>query len=70
MSLAAKYLKDHGAKNIIAAAIHLLLVGNADLKLLRSGVDYIYGSNTIENPYSIINIGDVIAANLEIGRAK
>lgn len=61
MANAAKHLKEAGVKNIVTAAIHLLLVNNADDMLFSSGVDYIVGTNTILNPYSILEIEEYIA---------
>ena len=60
MAMAADYLKKAGVKNVVAAAIHLLLVNHAEERLFSSGVDYIVGTNTIINPFSIINIEDFL----------
>ena len=60
MAMAANYLKKAGVKNVIAAAIHLLLVNHAEERLFSSGVDYIVGTNTIVNPFSIIDIEDFL----------
>lgn len=58
---AAKLLKNDGAKSIYAAAIHLLLVGDAADKLYSSGIEAIFGTNTIENPYILVDIEPILA---------
>jgi len=63
MSSAINHLKRVGAKTVIAAAIHLLLVSNADDRLFKAGVDYLYGTNTIYNPYSILDIEEILVDN-------
>ena len=58
---AAKLLKNDGAKSIYAAAIHLLLVGDAADKLYSAGIEAIFGTNTIENPYILVDIEPILA---------
>ena len=60
MAKAANYLKQSGVKTVVAAAIHLLLVGHAEERLFSSGVDYIAGTNTIANPFSILDVEDFL----------
>ncbi len=60
MALASSYLKKNGVDTIIAVASHLLLISDADKKLFNSGVDFLYGSNTILNPYAILYIEDIL----------
>lgn len=61
MAKAAGYLKNAGVKIVVAAAIHLLLVNNAEERLSSSGVDYIVGTNTIQNPFTLISIEDYLS---------
>lgn len=60
MAKATSYLKQSGVKSVVAAAIHLLLVNYAEEQLFSSGVDYIAGTNTVPNPFSIMNIEDFL----------
>jgi len=60
VALASSYLKKNGVDTIIAAASHLLLISGADKKLFNSGVDFLYGSNTILNPYAVLYIEDIL----------
>lgn len=46
---AAKFAYDHGASRVIAAAVHLLMAGNAYEKITASGIKELYGTNTIPN---------------------
>ncbi len=62
MAKVAKRLKESGVDMVVAAAVHLLLVNNAVDRLYNAGVSYIIGSNTIDNPYSTIEIEDKIAS--------
>jgi ribose-phosphate pyrophosphokinase len=54
---AARLLKANGAKDIFAAAAHLLMVNDAYGKLKNAGVSKIYGSNTV--PYESASVFDV-----------
>lgn len=65
MSEIAKILKRNGVKHVIAGAIHLILTDKAIERLYQSGVDYIVGSNTIENPFSIIESEYFLAVELK-----
>lgn len=53
----AKLAKEKGAKRVIAAAVHLLMVGDAHQRLKDAGVSEIYGTNTIQ--YSKAHIVDI-----------
>ena len=53
----ARLLKANGAKDIFAAAAHLLMVNDAYGKLKSAGVSKIYGSNTV--PYENASVFDV-----------
>ena len=60
MAKAANYLKQSDVKTVVVAAVHLLLVGHAEERLFSSGVDYIAGTNTIVNPFSILDVEDFL----------
>jgi ribose-phosphate pyrophosphokinase len=57
IAASAKLLKANGAKDIFAAAAHLLMVNDAYGKLKNAGVSKIYGSNTV--PYENASVFDV-----------
>lgn len=64
---ASKLAYSLGAKNVIAAAIHLVLTDNAKERLKEAGVKTIIGTNTVKVNYKDIIILDVsqsIALNL------
>jgi len=56
-----KKLRSLGIEDVYLAAVHLLLVDAADVKLFNSGVKRIFGTNTIRNNYSIIDITEYLA---------
>jgi ribose-phosphate pyrophosphokinase len=64
ISKVAKILKEKGSENIIAAAIHLILIDKAIERLYNSGVTHIVGTNTIPNPFTILNIEEYVAKEI------
>lgn len=61
ISKASELLTNVTSADIYACAIHLLLIGNAVDRMMASGVKAIFGTNTIDNPYSILEIEPYIA---------
>jgi len=64
MREAARYVKEMGARKVIAVATHCLFLENADAKLLQSGVDKIICSDTIETPYSEVYTSTLVGEQL------
>ncbi|WP_456472632.1 ribose-phosphate diphosphokinase [Methanocaldococcus sp.] len=60
VATAAKMLKEQGAKDIIAACVHPVLIGDALNKLYYSGVKEVVGTNTFVSEVSKVDISDVI----------
>ena len=58
----ARLLKDHGARKVIAACSHALLVGGAVERLEAAGVDDIIAANTIPSKYSRVDATPLIAS--------
>jgi len=56
MIQAAEFAYSKGAKNVIASACHVLLVGGAKDKLKEVGVKKIVGTNTIKNDPEVITV--------------
>lgn len=65
VELAAKIAHSKGAKKVIAAASHLLMVGEAREKLKRAGVSEIYGLNTVPYDAKVIDISKDIAEEVK-----
>lgn len=61
ISKASEVLKKQGVHDIYVAAVHLLLTGNALEKLSKSGALAIFGTNTVDNPFVVLNIEDKVA---------
>lgn len=64
MSDAVAVLVDRGASRVFAACVHPMLVGNAYVKLSRSGVERIVGTDTIERSVTDVSAAPAIAAVL------
>ncbi len=64
MREAARYVREMGAKRVLAVATHCLFLENADVKLLQSGVDKIICSDTVETPYSEICTSTLVGEHL------
>ena len=61
----AQLLKKDGAKKVIAACAHALLVGAAVEKMKAAGVDELVASNTIPSKYSKVDVAPLIASYFE-----
>ncbi|ENN96051.1 ribose-phosphate pyrophosphokinase [Methanocaldococcus villosus KIN24-T80] len=61
MANAVKLLKDQGAKKIIAACVHPLLIGDALNKLYSAGVEEVIGTDTYKSEVSKVSVADIIA---------
>jgi ribose-phosphate pyrophosphokinase len=61
MSESIAVLNDRDVRDVYVTCVHPLLVGNAYLKLVRAGVETIYGTDTIERPVSTVSVAPAIA---------
>ncbi|AEF96868.1 ribose-phosphate diphosphokinase [Methanotorris igneus] len=61
MATAIKLLKEQGAKKIIAACVHPVLIGDALNKLYAGGADEVVGTDTFLSEVSKVSVDDVIA---------
>jgi len=60
LALAAKHLREAGAKRVIALVAHALMIGDAERKLKEAGVDEVITANTLAREYpSIVRVIDV-----------
>ncbi|XRO77304.1 ribose-phosphate diphosphokinase [Methanocaldococcus sp. 10A] len=60
MATAVKLLKEQGAKKIIAACVHPVLIGDALNKLYSAGVEEVVGTDTYLSEVSKVNVAEVI----------
>ncbi len=60
IAAAAQFARSRGAKSVVAAAVHLLLVKDAKERMKNAGISEIYGTNTIQ--CSIPKIADISAS--------
>lgn len=65
IALAAKKLKEFGAKKIYAACTHGLFVGDAVNKIMKAGVEQIISTDTIEGKFSFVSVAEPIAEALQ-----
>lgn len=58
---ATEFLKKQNCKRVFVACTHAILVGDAEKKILRSGVSKIVSTNTISGNTSIVDVSDIIS---------
>lgn len=58
---AAEFLKKQKCKRIFVACTHAILIGDAERKILKSGVSKIVSTNTISGKTAIVDISDIIS---------
>ena len=63
---AANLLKKNGAKSIIAACTHALLVGDAADRIKSAGVEEIIATNSVAGPYSKVDLSSTIAETARV----
>ncbi|HDM23281.1 MAG TPA: ribose-phosphate diphosphokinase [Methanomicrobia archaeon] len=66
MANACSILKKEGTRKVLAGATHLLMVGDAEEKLKRAGIDKIFGTDSIPHKYSHISVAPLIEGELKI----
>ena len=64
MVRAIEVIKREGAKRIIAACTHPVLVEDALTKILMAGAEALIGTDTIPSPVSVVSVAPIIARNI------
>lgn len=64
MANSAKITKCQGAKKVIAACTHPLLIDDAQKRLKEAGIDEIIGTDTVKNDVSKISVANIISEAL------
>lgn len=64
MSESIAVLTNRGANRIFVGCVHPILAENARTRLVRAGVEAIYGTDTIERQVSSVSVAPVIAESL------
>lgn len=62
---ASQLLKKNGARKVIAACTHPVLVGGAVERMKEAGVDEIVSTNTIPTKYSKVDVSPLVASYFE-----
>jgi len=57
-------LKRQVARDVYVACTHPLLVDGAPYRLFEAGSKNIVGTNSIESPYSVISLAEIIASHI------
>ena len=65
IALAAKSVREQGARKVIVGCTHALLVGNAREKLRKAKIDYIVATDTVPSEYSKVSVAPPIAKVLK-----
>jgi ribose-phosphate pyrophosphokinase len=70
MIKAVSLLREQGAKNVYAACVHPLLIGDTKDKILKAGADEVVGTDTIPSSVSKVSVAPLIAEALKERAAK
>ena len=62
---AAKILRELGAVRVLAACVHPLLIGDAEKRILDSGVEEIVGTDSVPSNNSKVTLAPLIAKELQ-----
>jgi ribose-phosphate pyrophosphokinase len=62
---AAKILLDLGASRVFAACVHPLLIGNAESRILNSGVEEIIGTDSVPSSFSKVSLAPLISQEIK-----
>jgi ribose-phosphate pyrophosphokinase len=62
---AAKILLDLGASRVFAACVHPLLIGNAEKRILNTGVEEIIGTDSVPSPFSKVSLAPLISQEIK-----
>jgi len=65
MAKAVEALKTAGAKRILAACTHPLLIEDALYKVLSAGAEAVVGTDTVPSPISFVSVAPLIASFLK-----
>ncbi len=65
MARAVKGLKDQGATRVAAACTHALFMPGAEERLKEAGADLVLATDTVETPYGVVSVADLIADHLK-----
>jgi ribose-phosphate pyrophosphokinase len=64
IAASTELLKNCGAKKVVAACVHAVLLGETYDKLMKAGVDEIIGTNTVPSRVSKVDATEPVAAYL------
>jgi ribose-phosphate pyrophosphokinase len=67
--LAAKIMKELGADKVYAACVHPLLIGDAEKRILESGVEEIVGTDSVPNHVSKVSLASLLSEELKNKKA-
>jgi ribose-phosphate pyrophosphokinase len=62
---AAKILIELGAKRVFAACVHPLLIGDAEKRILDSGVAEIVGTDSVPSQSSKVSLAPLLSSELK-----
>jgi len=65
IALAAKIMWELGADKVYAACVHPLLIGDAEKRILESGVEEIVGTDSVPNHVSKVSLAPLISKFLK-----
>jgi ribose-phosphate pyrophosphokinase len=69
IALAAKIMRELGAGKVYAACVHPLLIGDAEKRILESGVEEIVGTDSVPNHVSKVSLASLLSEELKNTKA-
>ncbi|HXW36561.1 MAG TPA: ribose-phosphate pyrophosphokinase [Nitrososphaerales archaeon] len=64
VAAAAEAVRKKGATKVYALCTHPILVGGAEEKMKRAGVDAIIGTNSVKSSYSLVDVSGPICSHI------
>ena len=70
IALAAKIMRELGADKVYATCVHPLLIGDAEKRILESGVEEIVGTDSVPNHVSKVSLAPLLSEELKNTKAQ
>lgn len=64
IGLAAKTVKELGAEKVYAACVHPLLIGDAEKRIRKAGVEEIVGTDSVSSHLSVVSLAPLLSREL------
>ena len=65
MAKVVGWIKEQGARRVYVACVHVILIGDGQDRVLKSGAEAIVGTDTVPSPLSEVSIAPLIVSTLK-----